>query len=519
MTNLNKNELAKIGVQFGNLVRKWNPKMRPYIYGKTKNKTHILNLQKIADSCQENKTKNIPEEQDKKHPFEIVKEQAIRGFLTNFGEIKKKLRELQSLNTFIHKDSFKSLIKKEQVKYEKRRAELQSIYEGVVNLRDKPDVLFIIGLNKEKTACLEAKKAKIPVIAFSGGCCHPGQRGGKISSRKYGSKRKIGVKTSMSQPRFFTGIQASGALTLGNYLGLIRNILEIQEEYEVIIMICDLHSLTIPKPNFNYREIGHEIASLLYACGLKEENCKIFIQSEIKEHVELAYLLSPHITVSALSNMIQYKEKKREQESGNLALLTYPVLMAADIFLYDADLVIVGQDQTQHLELTTNIAQKFNNFYGQKLLKIPQFTIPHLGAKIMDLKNPQKKMSKSENDFLALLDNPQVVAKKIKEAETDSENRIYYDPTKKAGISNLLTIYALLSKQEIKEAEKELQNLNYHQFKLKLIDLLNENLGKIHKKYIDYQPRIKEILKKNTEYLKILATQKLNLIKKEIKFN
>ncbi|CAG8801712.1 31876_t:CDS:1, partial [Racocetra persica] len=212
----------------------------------------------------------------------------------------------------------------------------------------------------------------------------------------------------MPQPRFFTGIQASGTLTLGHYLGVIRHILEIQEEYEIIIMICDLHALTIPKPNFNYREIGHEIASLLYACDLKEENCKIFIQSEIKEHVELAYLLSPHITVSALSNMIQYKEKKKEKESGNLALLSYPVLMAADIFLYDADLVIVGQDQTQHLELATNIAQKFNNFYNKNLLKIPQFTIPHLGAKIMGLKNPQKKMSKSENDFLALLDNPQV---------------------------------------------------------------------------------------------------------------
>ncbi|CAG8679627.1 20020_t:CDS:1 [Racocetra fulgida] len=323
----------------------------------------------------------------------------------------------------------------------------------------------------------------------------------------------------MPQPCFFTGIQASGTLTLGNYLGVICHILEIQDEYEIIIMICDLHALTIPKPNFNYREIGHEIAALLYACGLKEEKCKIFIQSEIKEHVELAYLLSPHITVSVLSNMIQYKEKKREQESGNLALLTYPVLMAADIFLYDADLVIVGQDQTQHLELATNIAQKFNNFYNKNLLKIPKFTIPHLGAKIMGLKNPQKKMSKSENDFLALLDDSQTITKKIKEAETDSENKIYYDPAKKPGISNFLTIYALLSKQEIKEAEKELQNLNYHQFKLKLIDLLNEKLGKIQKKYIDYQPRIKEILKKNTEYLKILATQKLNLIKKEIKFN
>src|SRR6185369_5930734 len=171
--------------------------------------------------------------------------------------------------------------------------------------------------------------------------------------------------------------------------------------------------------------------------------------------------------------MIQYKEKKKEQETGNLALLAYPVLMAADIFLYDADLIIVGQDQTQHLELATDIAQKFNNFYDKKLLKVPQFTIPHFGAKIMGLKNPQKKMSKSENDYIALLDSPEVIKKKFSQAETDSENKIYYDPEKKPGISNLLTIYALLNDKEIKKTEEELKDLNYHQFKLKLVDLLN----------------------------------------------
>src|SRR6185312_12214875 len=215
--------------------------------------------------------------------------------------------------------------------------------------------------------------------------------------------------------------------------------------------------------------------------------------------------------------MIQYKEKKKDQETGNLALLSYPVLMAADIFLYDPDLVIVGQDQSQHLELTTDIAQKFNNFYGKNLLKVPQFTIPSLGAKIMGLKNPKKKMSKSENDYIALLDDPESITKKIKEAETDSENKIYYDPEKKPGISNLLTIYALLNNQEIKEAEKELQNLNYHQFKLKLIDLLSEKLAVIQKRYSDYLSRVRDMVEKNNHYLKDLGKKKIKTIKKELK--
>nr|CAG8660832.1 10043_t:CDS:1 [Entrophospora candida] len=215
--------------------------------------------------------------------------------------------------------------------------------------------------------------------------------------------------------------------------------------------------------------------------------------------------------------MIQYKEKKKEQETGSLSLLTYPVLQAADIFLYDADLIIVGQDQQQHTELAQHIAQKFNNFYDKKLLKLPQFTIPYFGAKIMGLKNPQKKMSKSQNDYLALLDSPEVIKKKISQAETDSENKIYYDPSKKPGISNLLTIYALLSGKGIKEVEEELKSTNYHQFKIKLSHLLNEKLAVIQKKYNDYLFHIKGIVEKNNTYLKDLAERKIKIIKKELR--
>lgn len=318
------------------------------------------------------------------------------------------------------------------------------------------------------------------------------------------------------KPRFFTGIQATGTLTLGNYCGLIHHILTIQEQYEVIIMIADLHSLTIPNREINYREKSYEIAALLYACGLNQD-CKIFIQSEVKEHLELAFLLAPHITVGKLSDMIQYKEKKKEQETGNLALLTYPVLMAADIFLYDADLVIVGQDQQQHLELTNDLGKKFNSFVGTELLKIPKFSIPNFGAKIMGLQNPDKKMSKSEKDCIFLLDAPELISKKIATAVTDSENKVYYQPEQKPGISNLLTIYALLSNQTIAETEKEFAEFNYHQFKTQLLLLLNQKLANIQSKYQILLPQTKTLLAKNSVYLRLLAEKKLNLIKKELK--
>ncbi|WNE41251.1 MAG: Tryptophan--tRNA ligase [Mycoplasmataceae bacterium] len=322
-----------------------------------------------------------------------------------------------------------------------------------------------------------------------------------------------------AKSRFFTGIQPTGILTLGHYFGVIQHILTIQEEYEVIIMICDLHALTIPKKDFDYKTTRKNIAALLYGCGLKEENCKIYFQSQIKEHLELNWLLTPFVTISELSNMIQYKEKKKSQESGSLALLSYPVLMAADIFLFDADLIIVGQDQKQHLELANNIAQKFNNFYEKDLLKIPKFTIPKFGAKIMGFKNPQKKMSKSEQDCIFLLDKPETIEKKIKTAETDSENKIYYNPEKKPGISNLLTIYALLNNKGIKESEEELgkEKTNYSEFKSKIVALLSEKLEKIQEKYQYYLSSVEDITQKNTDYLKILAGKKIETVKKELK--
>ncbi len=206
--------------------------------------------------------------------------------------------------------------------------------------------------------------------------------------------------------------------------------------------------------------------------------------------------------------MIQYKEKKKDAETGNLALLSYPVLMAADIFLYDADLVIVGQDQRQHCELTADISRKFNNFYQTNLLKLPQFTIPQLG-----------KMSKSENDYLALLDEPEIIKKKIQRAETDSENKIRYDPINKPGISNLLLIYALLKKITPQEAKKEVSNLNYHQFKNKLAELVCAQFQSIQEKLPIYQTKINILLEKNRHYCQKITQQKLKEIKSKMKLS
>jgi tryptophanyl-tRNA synthetase len=324
----------------------------------------------------------------------------------------------------------------------------------------------------------------------------------------------------MIKPRLFTGIQATGILTLGNYCGLIHHILKIQEQYEVVIMIADLHASTIPNFSFNYQKSSREMAALLYACGLNE-NCKVFIQSKIKEHLELFYLLSPHVTVGRLSDMIQFNNKKKKGETGSLSLLAYPVLMAADIFLYieqeNFDLVIVGQDQEQHLELTNKLANAFNKFCNQKILKVPTFKIHDLGGKIMGLKDPTRKMSKSGDDYIGLFDKPQIVEEKIKKALTDSEKKIYYDSEKRPGISNLLTIYSLLKDQTIKKSEEELKSIDHYQFKLKLIDLLNEKFAFIQKRYHIFIEKIDEILEKNNQYLQKLATKKISAVKKELK--
>jgi tryptophanyl-tRNA synthetase len=319
------------------------------------------------------------------------------------------------------------------------------------------------------------------------------------------------------KPILFTGITPTGTLTIGHYLGVVRHLVQLQKKYQIFFMIADLHALTtISDKGLNYKERTQEIASLLYACGLKEENCKIFVQSEIKEHVELSYFLSSYCAVGKLKNMIQYKEKSLEGKNTSASLLYYPILMAADILLYNADLVIVGKDQKQHLELTKYLINKFN-FKNNGIFKIPEFLIPSLGSKVMGLKNPLKKMSKSENDYIAILDDSFSVRKKIMRAETDSEEKIYYDPKNKPGISNLLTVYSCFNNIQIDEAEKFFTNCTYKNLKESLIDLINGKLSKIQDKFEIYKINIDNLIKKNNNKIRKLAILNIKRIKKEIK--
>jgi tryptophanyl-tRNA synthetase len=320
-----------------------------------------------------------------------------------------------------------------------------------------------------------------------------------------------------TKPILFTGITPTGTLTLGHYFGVIRHLINLQNDYQIYLMIADLHALTtITDKKIDYKSKTKEIASLLYACGLKEENCKVFVQSSVKGHLELSHYLSSYCSVGKLNNMIQYKEKSRGKQNPSFSLLSYPILMASDILLYDADLVIVGKDQKQHLELTEYLANKFNSD-NQNCLKIPNFSIPKLGSKIMGLKNPQKKMSKSGNDYIALLDDQESVNNKIMRAETDSEGKIYFDEEKKPGISNLLTIYSCLRNLQIQEIEGDFSNFNYSELKSLVSKNVNELLFNIQKIFDFYHLNIDRILDSNNIEMNRISDEKIVRIKEKLK--
>lgn len=286
-----------------------------------------------------------------------------------------------------------------------------------------------------------------------------------------------------------SGVQPSGTLTLGNYLGAIKNFVDLQnndEEKELFVFIADLHAITVPQDVTKLRQSIKSLAALYIACGLDPEKTTLFIQSEVHEHAELSYLLQTITYIGELERMTQYKDKKQKQVEGvSTALLTYPVLMAGDILLYNADAVPVGADQKQHLELTRNLAERFNNKFGETF-KIPEPIIQKTGAKIMSLQEPTKKMSKSdvlEKASIFILDNEAVIRKKIASAVTDCDGTIAYDPINKPGISNLLTIYSCCKKISIEDALNECKDLNYGQFKSKVADSVVEILLPINKRY------------------------------------
>lgn len=265
-----------------------------------------------------------------------------------------------------------------------------------------------------------------------------------------------------------SGIQPSGALTLGSYLGAIKNWVELSETYDCYYMMADLHAITVRQDPAGLRRTTLDQIAQYIACGLDPEKNVIFIQSQVAAHAELAWVLSCYTMFGELSRMTQFKDKsKKHPENINAGLFTYPALMAADILLYQADLVPVGEDQKQHLELTRDVATRFNGIYGD-VFKVPDPFIPKVGARVMSLQEPTSKMSKSEIDSggcICLMDKPEDIMRAFKRAVTDSETEVRYDIKKKPGVSNLLQIYAVATGKTIPEAEKEFAGQGYGVFK------------------------------------------------------
>jgi len=283
----------------------------------------------------------------------------------------------------------------------------------------------------------------------------------------------------------FSGIQPSGHLTIGNYIGAIRNWLDLQYEYQCLFCVVDLHSLTVRQDPKELRKRCLEFMGQYMACGLDPEVNLLFFQSHVPNHALLGWILNCYTYMGELNRMTQFKEKSQKHADNiNAGLFDYPVLMAADILLYQTDLVPVGADQKQHLEICRDIAIRFNNIYGETF-KVPEGYFPKVGARIMSLQEPEKKMSKSdenENAYIALLDPPDVIRRKIKRAVTDSDNAVLYRDDK-PGIQNLMSIYSSLSGKGMEEIEAEFEGKGYGVFKEAVAEVVIESLKPIQERY------------------------------------
>ncbi len=268
--------------------------------------------------------------------------------------------------------------------------------------------------------------------------------------------------------KLFSAVQPSGILTLGNYIGAIKNWKSLIEQYDCIYALADLHTLTVKQVPAELRTHSYELAALYIACGIDPEKCILFVQSHVSAHAELTWILNTITYPGELQRMTQFKDKSRSHaDNVNMGLMDYPVLMASDILLYQANLVPVGADQKQHLEITRDIAVRFNGRYSDTFT-IPEPYIAKSGAKIMSLQDPDKKMSKSDsnlNAFISMNDDRDTIIRKFKRAVTDSDNQIVFSADK-PGISNLLTIYSVVSNKSVEEAEKEFEGRGYGEFKL-----------------------------------------------------
>ena len=318
--------------------------------------------------------------------------------------------------------------------------------------------------------------------------------------------------------RIFSGIRPSGELHLGNYLGAIKQWIDLQKTNECVFSIVDLHAITTP---YNVKELQKDIFNVLIAylaAGVDPEKSIIFVQSQVKEHAELAWLLGTITPLGELNRMTQFKEKSKENKDYvNSGLFNYPVLMAADILLYKSDGIPVGKDQEQHVELTRTIARKFNQKF-EGTLKEPKAILSKTGAKIMSLTNPKKKMSKSneQKSYISLFDTPEDIQKKIMSATTDSGKDIKYNTAKKPGISNLLVIYSLLTNKTTQDIEKQFKGKSYSEFKKSLAKVVIDYLEPFRRKQKELLTRevyVQEILKQGQSRALTIAQSTMHEVK------
>lgn len=322
--------------------------------------------------------------------------------------------------------------------------------------------------------------------------------------------------------RMITGLQPTGVITLGNYIGAIKQMVKYQDEYESFIFVADLHAITVYKDDLDLKNNTKSLIALYLACGIDPNKNTIFVQSQNEYHANLSWILECNSYFGELSRMHQFKEKTKGKENFTVGLFTYPLLMASDILIYDADFVPVGIDQKQHVEISRDIAIRFNNKYG-KTFNVPEPLISKSGTKIMDLIDPLHKMSKSsenQNGVIRLLDSPDVIRKKIMRATTDSQMQVKYDPINKPGISNLINIYSSLTNKKIDDVEKEFEGCNYGTFKKKIADTVVEEIEKIQEKYNYYinSSEIDKILEDGANKTRIYAKAKLDAVKNKIGF-
>ncbi len=322
--------------------------------------------------------------------------------------------------------------------------------------------------------------------------------------------------------RIFSGIQPTGDLHIGNYFGAIKQWLDFQHENECLFCIVDLHAITVPYDAKKLKERITEKTIIYLAAGLDPEKVIIFVQSRVKEHTELAWLLNTVTPLGELYRMTQFKDKaKKNKKNENAGLLNYPVLMAADILLYDTQVVPVGEDQNQHVELARTIGKKFNQTFGETFV-LPKSKLPSFGARIMSLSDPKKKMSKSDPDEksrISLFDSPKEIEKKIKSAVTDTQKTIKYDKEKKPGISNLLTIYSVFSGEKMEKVEKEMKGKSYKALKDAVSEITIASLEPFRRKREEFFSRdvyIEEILKQGEKRARTLAEAKMGEVRKKM---